>query len=54
MRVTDAYGVRERGKDHPGPATFVLDADHKVVFAHVGRSAGDRPAIGDVLGALAP
>ena len=42
--ATDAYGVREAGTDHPRPATFVLDADHRVVYAHVGANAGDRPA----------
>ncbi len=52
MAITDAYGVREKGKDHPGPATFVLDADHRVVFIHAGRNAADRPALRDILGAL--
>lgn len=52
MAITDAYGVRERGKDHPGPAVFVLDADHRVVFRHVGKNVADRPAIGDIVAAL--
>ncbi len=52
LRVTDAYGVRESGKNHPGPATLVLDETHQVRFQHVGRNAPDRPTTQAVLGAI--
>ena len=52
LSITRAYGAMEAGKSHPRPATFVLDADRKVVYRHVGESAADRPALDDILSAL--
>ena len=52
LEITDAYGVREAGKAHPRPATLVLDDEHRVVFAHLGDSPGDRPALADVIAAV--
>ena len=52
LSITKAYGAVEGGKAHPRPATFVLDADRKVVFRHVGTSAADRPSIDDIVAAL--
>ncbi|MHC5009764.1 MAG: peroxiredoxin family protein, partial [Planctomycetota bacterium] len=52
LRVTDAYGVREEGKDHPRPAVYVLDADRRVQWSHVGDGPADRPAAEDILDAL--
>jgi peroxiredoxin len=52
MSMTKAFGVREGNKAHPRPATYVLDADRKVLFAHVGASAGDRPRVDAVIEAI--
>ena len=52
LGVTKAYGVQEGGTSHPRPATFVLDANRKVVYRHVGASAADRPALDEILAAL--
>lgn len=51
LAVTKAYGVVEDGKEHPRPASFVLDANRKVLFAHDGRNPADRPTIQDLLDA---
>lgn len=52
MSMTKAFGVREGNKAHPRPATFVLDADRKILFAHAGAHAGDRPQLDAVIEAI--
>lgn len=52
LEVVRAYGIEEVGKDIARPATFVLDADGRVLFAHVGKVPGDRPLIKRMFDAL--
>ena len=52
LSITKAFGAMEAGKSHPRPATFVLDADRRVVYRHAGANAANRPPIDDILSAL--
>ena len=50
--VIQAYGVADDSRTISRPATFVVNSDGKVVFAHVGENPRDRPDVNRVLGAL--
>ncbi len=52
LRIAEAYGVRQAGKDIALPATFVLDADHRVVFRRVGGNLVDRPSVEEIAAAV--
>jgi peroxiredoxin Q/BCP len=52
-KIVNLYGVRWTAPDqHAYPSTFVIDRQGTTRFAYVGRNAGDRPAIDDVLAAV--
>ncbi len=53
LKVVNLYGVRWTAPDqHAYPSAFVIDRQGATQFAYVGKSAGDRPAIDDVLAAV--
>ena len=52
MATIRAYDVEHEGEDFARPATYVLDADGKIVWAWVGERAGDRPALEHILAAI--
>lgn len=54
LAIAEQYGVRQEGKLSALPATFVLDPEHRIVFAKVGTTPTDRPTLDAVLAALAP
>jgi peroxiredoxin len=53
LKVVNLYGVRWAAPDqHAYPSAFVIDRQGTTRFAYIGRNAGDRPAIADVLAAV--
>ncbi len=49
MKAVDALGIRHQ---LARPSSFVLDAEGRLVYAYVGKSPGDRPALDDILNVL--
>jgi peroxiredoxin len=52
LEVTYSYGLEEVGKEISGPATYVVNQDGKVIFAHIGENPRDRPLVEAVVSAL--
>jgi peroxiredoxin len=53
-RVAEAYGVYNLlGDALAAPAVFVIDADGRIVWHHVGQDPGDRPGVQTILEQLA-
>ena len=49
-QVAEAYGVYDLlGDGLAAPAVFVIDADRRIVWSHVGRGPSDRPSVQTVL-----
>jgi peroxiredoxin len=49
-QVTEAYGVYNLlGDGLAAPAVFVIDADGRIVWSHVGWSPADRPSAQTIL-----
>lgn len=52
---TNAYGLRwDAPKETAYPSTFILNADHKIIWSKISRTHGDRSTATEVLAALAP
>jgi peroxiredoxin len=49
LKAVDALGIR---RQLARPSTFVLDAEGNLVYAYIGASADDRPALDDILRVL--
>lgn len=52
LQVVKKLGLQEGRRTHARPATFVVDAQGRVVFQHMGRSVRDRPKESALLRAL--
>ena len=52
LAISEAYGVRQEGKDSPLPATFVIGPDRKILFVKVGDEIPDRPTLEQILAPL--
>lgn len=49
LAIVAAFGVRQEGADAPVPATYLLDADRKVLWRAVGTSISGRPSVEQAL-----
>ena len=53
LKIVNQYGVRFEAPDQNAyPSTFVIDRQGTTRYVYVGRNAGDRPAMNDVLAAV--
>jgi hypothetical protein len=46
LKAVDALGIR---RQLARPSSFVLDAQGRLVYAYIGQSPSDRPALDDIL-----
>ena len=52
-QAAEAYGVFDLlGDGLAAPAVFVIGSDGRILWSHIGRDPGDRPATADVLAQL--
>ncbi|NUP09405.1 MAG: redoxin domain-containing protein [Polyangiaceae bacterium] len=49
LKVAIAYGVAMQGEEIAVPAVFVVNAQKKIVYTHVGESVMDRPSVETIL-----
>lgn len=52
LAIAASFGVRQEGRDSPVPATFILDADRRVLWSSVSDGIVDRPTIDQILAKL--
>ena len=52
LAALQAWGVLQRGAEHPSPVTFVIDRDGIVRWRHLLDVRGDWPTYAELLAAL--
>lgn len=45
LAISEAFGVRQEGKDVPVPSAFVLDANRTILWRSVSDGIVDRPTV---------